>query len=188
MLVYSSECRVGDCLNQLLCEGRRKILIYSRRATWRVRFQRGCLRWERTGGRPLGVRHDYVLFEGGTVALCHRSIRGRRKNPEKLAIKTGRRGRSFAEQQNRSRCPLFCLAFPRPLEGSSRRLCLCTSTEESQEEESAWGWRCHLGTGLAFGICREPRTRRVDTVCPAYHVAQGEYSVDDFRAEWRALF
>ena len=30
------------------------------------------------GGGALGVRRDYVLFEGGTVALYHRLGRGRR--------------------------------------------------------------------------------------------------------------
>ena len=43
--------------------------------------------------------------------------------------------------------------------------------------------------GSSFrGFHHEPKARRVDAVCPAYSIAQREKSVDDFRAEGRALF
>ena len=36
--------------------------------------------------------------------------------------------------------------------------------------------------------CREPRAHGVDSVCPVYSVAQGDNSVNDFRAKRRAFF
>ena len=54
---------------------------------------------------PLGVRHDYVLFEGETVARCHRPDQGCDKNARKLALNTGSRGWSLAEYPNRSHYP-----------------------------------------------------------------------------------
>ena len=58
------------------------------------------------GGMTLGDRRDYVLSEGGTMALRHRLYLGRGKNAGKLALNTGSRCRSLPEHQNRSRCPL----------------------------------------------------------------------------------
>ena len=56
--------------------------------------------------RTPGVRRHHVLFEGGTVALYHRSGRGRGKNAGNLALNTGSRCQLFAEHQNQRRCPL----------------------------------------------------------------------------------
>ena len=49
------------------------------------------------GGLTLGGRRGYMLFEGGTVALCHRLDLGRGKNEEKLAGDTDSRCRSLLE-------------------------------------------------------------------------------------------
>ena len=44
------------------------------------------------------------------------------------------------------------LVFRRPLERSSRRRCLITSTKESLAEESARAWGCHLGAARPGGM------------------------------------
>ena len=60
-----------------------------------MRSQRGCVRWERTGGGGAGVRYWFALSAEGTVGLNHRSDRGRDKNAV-LALNIVGRGRSYA--------------------------------------------------------------------------------------------
>ena len=80
------------------------------------------------------------------------------------------------------------LDLSRPLEGSSRWRCRCTSTEESLAEKSAWRGGASRGVPDRRHSRLEPRTRLVDAVYPAYGIAQCENTVNDFGTEGRALF